>query len=78
MPQPFAVPNDPRTKHINAAIRQLVKIRSKLERSMAVVAVKSSFLESDPEYVEAIKKENFNKKYLKYLNDQITNLELTT
>ena len=75
---PFAIPNDPKAQLVNAAIQKLVEIRGKLERNLDVQAIKSTFLESDPEYIEALRKEAFAKKYHRYLSDKILDLELTT
>ena len=78
MKQPFAIPNDPNAKLVNSAIRQLVVIRTNLIRNLDVANAKNSFNENDPEFIAAVKKEAFNKKYLKLLDAKILELELTT
>jgi len=78
MNQPFAIPNDPRAQLVNSAIRQLVAVRTKLIRNLDVAKIKNSFNENDPEFIEAVKKEAFNAKYLKLLDAKILELELTT
>ena len=78
MAQAFAIPNDPKQVQVNQAIKALVIIRSKVERDLGSITVKTQSLKNDPAYEEAHKKEDFKRTYLKYLNAQILNLELTT
>ena len=78
MPGPFAIPNDPRVAETNANIIKLVAIRSEAERNLNVVAIRSPFLENDPDYIAALALEAKSKKNLQYINDVLFLLENNT